>query len=187
MGLTSTSLLVRLRQPNDSIAWERFVRLYTPLLLSWGKQQGFQDADAEELAQEVFIKVLPKMVTYQRAEGQTFRGWLFILAKNASVDFRRRKANQLLPAPDGLSGVSDDRTQAVGFEEAEYFQIACESLNLIRGDFNDTTWAAFEGVILQDRPAAEVAAKLKITLNAVYLARHRVLTRMRQELAGLLD
>ncbi len=186
MGSTSTSLLIRIRQASDTIAWQRFVRLYAPLLLTWAKTQGFQDADAEDLAQEVFLKVLPKLATYHREDGQTFRGWLFTLTKRACVDFRRRKANRLLPDPDGLSDASDDLPSA-GFEDAEYAQIAYQALDLIRGDFNDRTWAAFAGVVLEDRPAAEVATELAMSPNSVYLARHRILTRLRQELVGLFD
>ncbi|HXG09177.1 MAG TPA: sigma factor, partial [Gemmataceae bacterium] len=77
MPTTSLTLLERLRQPNQPDAWDRFVRLYAPLLLQWAHHQGFQDADAEDLAQTVLVKLIRLLPNYQRAEGQSFRGWLF--------------------------------------------------------------------------------------------------------------
>src|SRR4051812_33511277 len=104
---TSPTLLDRLRQPADQAAWERFVRLYTPLLLTVARRQGFQDADAADLVQEVFAKLVRALPTYQRGDGQTFRGWISAVTRNQGRDFRRRKATRDLPNGDGLSGVGD--------------------------------------------------------------------------------
>ena len=74
MLTTSPTLLNRLRQPSEPEAWARFVNLYTPLLLSWAGRQGFQEADARDLVQEVLVKLVRALPTYERREGQTFRG-----------------------------------------------------------------------------------------------------------------
>jgi RNA polymerase sigma-70 factor (ECF subfamily) len=187
MLTTSTNLLNRLRQPNQPGAWERFVRLYTPLLLVWARRQGFQEADAEDLVQEVLVKLLRELPTYERGDGESFRGWLFRVTVNQCQDFRRRKATRALPGANGLSGVPDD-SRLSGLEKAEYRRLMVRrALDLIRADFSETTWAAFLGVMVEGRPVADVAAELNVTANAVYLARHRVLTRLRQELDGFLD
>jgi RNA polymerase sigma-70 factor (ECF subfamily) len=92
----------------------------------------------------------------------------------------------MLPAPDGLSGVDDP--PASDLEEAEYRRrLVARGLELVRPDFSDATWAAFTGVVVEGRPVAEVAAGLGVSANVVYLARHRVLARLRRELDGLLD
>jgi RNA polymerase sigma-70 factor (ECF subfamily) len=187
MLTTSPTLLNRLRQQNDPEAWERFVRLYTPLLLGWTRRQGFQEADAHDLVQEVLLKLVRELPTYQRGDGQSFRGWLVRVTANQCADFRRRKATRVLPGADGLSRVSDD-SSIRELEEAEYRRLlARRGLDLVRPDFSATTWDAFVGLMLEGRHAAEVAAALKLSVNAVYLARNRVLTRLRQELAGLLE
>jgi RNA polymerase sigma-70 factor (ECF subfamily) len=187
MLTTSPTLLNQLRQPNQPDAWDRFVHLYTPLLIVWARRQGFQETDAEDLAQEVLVRLLHLLPTYERGPGQSFRGWLARVTRNQCQDFRRRRATRALPAADGLSGV-DDRTPGSDLEETEYRQrLVSRGLELIRPDFEETTWAAFTGVMVDRRPAAEVAAGLGMSENAVYLARHRVLTRLRQELDGLLD
>jgi RNA polymerase sigma-70 factor (ECF subfamily) len=186
MLTTSLTLLDRLRQPNQPQAWEQFVRLYTPMLLVWAKRQRLQDADATDLVQDVLLKLIGLLPTYERGDGQSFRGWLFRVTANQCRDFHRRHVTRGLPTSDGLSGISD-RTPVSEMEEAEYRQLLIRrGLELVRPDFSDTTWAAFSGLMLDNRPAPELAAKLGITQNAVFLARHRVLTRLRQELDGLL-
>jgi RNA polymerase sigma-70 factor (ECF subfamily) len=187
MLTTSTNLLNRLQQPNQPAAWERFVRLYTPLLVVWAGRQGLRGEDAEDLVQEVLVKLLNKLPTYKRGEGKSFRAWLSRVTVNQCHDFRRRKATRALPGADGLSGAADDSPVAE-LEEAEYRRLLVRrGLELIRPDFGESTWAAFLGVVVEGRPVAEVADELRTTRTAVYMARHRVLTRLREEIDGLMD
>jgi RNA polymerase sigma-70 factor (ECF subfamily) len=187
MLTTSPTLLDRLRQPKQPDAWDRFVRLYTPMLLVWAKRQGLQDADAADLLQDVLVKLIALLPSYERGEGQSFRGWLFRVITNQCRDFHRRRITSKLPTSDGLSGVSDDSPLSE-LEEVEYRQMLIRQiLEFIRHDFSDKTWKAFTGLMIDGRPVAELASELRITVTAVYLARHRVLTRIREELNGLLD
>jgi RNA polymerase sigma-70 factor (ECF subfamily) len=186
MLTTSQNLLERLRE-KESNAWAQFVRLYTPLLMAWTRRQAFQEADAQDVAQEVLVKLVRELPAYKRGPGQSFRGWLRRVTLNQGRDFRRRKANRALPGAEGLSLVSDDPADTGSEETADRRLLVRRGLELIRADFNDTTWAAFTRLMMDGRPAAAVAAEFNISANAVYLARHRVLTRLRQELDGLLD
>jgi RNA polymerase sigma-70 factor (ECF subfamily) len=184
---TSLTLLERLRQRTPPDAWTRFVDLYTPLLLAWARRQGLQEADAADLVQEVFIKLMDELPRYVRGEGQSFRGWLYRVTANQCRDFRRRVATRALPGADGLSGVGAE-APVPDFEEVEYRRaLVNRGLELIRGEFNDRTWTAFSQLMVEGRSAAEVARALGITENAVYLARHRVLTRLRREIDGFLE
>src|SRR5438067_13332359 len=94
MPTTSLSLLDRLRQSPQPDAWDRFVRLYAPLLLAWARQQRLQDADAEDVVQRVLLKLIRLLPAYQRAEGQSFRGWLFTICRNECRDFPTRRATR---------------------------------------------------------------------------------------------
>jgi RNA polymerase sigma-70 factor (ECF subfamily) len=186
MLTTSSTLLDRLRQPRQPEAWRRFVQLYAPLLFVWARRQGLREADAEDLVQEVLVKLVRELPAYRRVEGQSFRGWLFRVTANQCRDFRRRRATRTLPPDAGLSGVADDAPAEP--EEAEYRRLLVDrALDVIRRDFNDTTWSAFHGVTVEGRSAADVAAGLGISVNAVWLARHRVVRRLREELEGLLE
>ena len=186
MQSTSITLLERLRQPGQAEAWNRFAQLYTPLLLTWAKGLGLHDADAADLTQDVLIKVMRLVPAYQRKPGETFRGWLFTVAKNECADFRRRRATRPLPGAAGLSDVAIGASSE-GSADDYRIRLVHRALELIRPDFNDATWAAFTGLMLEGRAAPDVAAGLKLSVNVVYLARHRVLTRLREELGELLE
>lgn len=182
---TSATLLDRLRRPDDPAAWDRFTTLYTPLLHTWAARQGFHPADAADLVQDVLVKLLRELPRYVRGPGQSFRGWLRTLATNAGRDFRRRAATRPLPPADGLADAADP---ADGFDEADHRRaLVARGLSLIRSEFAGRTWEAFEGVVVRGRAVADVAAELGLTANAVYLARHRVLTRLRREIDGFLE
>ena len=187
MPTTSLTLLDRLRQPGQADAWDRFVRLYTPLLLHWAQRQGVQGADAEDLAQTVLVKLIRLLPGYVRRDGETFRGWLFVVCRNEARNFRARRATRPLPGDDGLNTVPapprvDDP------DEAEYRRhLLGRALELVRTDFTPDVWAAFTGFVLGGRKAADVARALNTTANAVYQARYRVLRRLQDELGGLLD
>lgn len=184
MQATSLTLLDRLRQPDQTEAWNRFAQLYTPLLIVWARSVGLQDADAADLAQDVLLKVMRLLPAYQRKSGETFRGWLFTVAKNECADFRRRRATRPLPGPVGLSDV----IESADVSDADYrTHLVHRALELIRPDFSSATWSAFVGLMLENRPAAEVATATGLTPNAVYMARHRILTRLREELGEMLS
>ena len=187
MLTTSPSLLDCVQRANQPEAWDRFVRLYTPLLLLWARQQGFQDADAADLTQNVLIQLVRQLSSYERREGQTFRGWLFRVCENQCRDFRRRRATRAMPGPDGLSGIGED-CPVSEIDEVEYRnQLIRRGLEMVRGDFSDTTWAAFIGLAMEGREPTEVAAALGLQVNAVHQARYRIMSRLREELNGLLD
>jgi RNA polymerase sigma-70 factor (ECF subfamily) len=184
---TSLTLLGQLRLPDQPAAWGQFVQLYTPLLEKWARRQGFRDADAADLTQEVLVKLMKELPDYQRGPGQSFRGWLFRVTANVCRDFRRRKATRALPGADGLSQANDG-PPLVEFEEAEYRKALVDGgLKAIRGEFEPQTWTAFEQLMVQNRPAAEVAAALDMTKGAVYSAQSRVLARLREVIDEFLD
>ena len=88
---TQPSLLLRIRQPADSAAWQQFVELYAPLVYGFLRKQGLQDADAADVAQDVLRTVAQRIgeLEYDRSRG-SFRGWLFSVVNSRIMDFRRR-------------------------------------------------------------------------------------------------
>lgn len=170
---TPLSLLMRLRERGDREAWERFVNLYTPMLLHWASKQGFQDSDSSDLVQDILIKLLSKLPHYQRGAGQSFRGWLFTVTRNQARDYRRRVATRPLPTTDDFPDNGHEPLEDL--HEGEYRKLlVSRALELIRGDFNETSWAAFKFLMLDGRPAKAIATELQITENAVYMARNRI-------------
>ncbi|MGH7169885.1 MAG: RNA polymerase sigma factor [Gemmataceae bacterium] len=184
---TPATLLERLRQPGDAVAWNQFVHLYTPLLYHWARRLGLQSADAADLVQEVFLALYHALPHFHYDRQRSFRAWLFTLMRNKCRDWRRRR----VPVPvEGIEAALDERADdgADAVEEAEYRSYLCaRALRLMQSEFAPTTWKTFWATVVEGRSAVDVAREFGLTPNAVYLARGRVLRRLRQALDGLLD
>jgi RNA polymerase sigma-70 factor (ECF subfamily) len=185
---TPISLLERLRQPRQEAAWERFVQLYTPLLCHWAHKLGLEGQDAADLIQDVFTLLVQKLAEFRYDPGKRFRGWLWTLTRNCCRERLRRQQVPVQPgAPELLSQAA---TPGVAEEvaEEEYRQyLTRRAMQLMQAEFEQPTWTAFWESVVNERPAAAVAEELGLSENAVYLAKGRVLRRLREELAGLLD
>jgi RNA polymerase sigma-70 factor, ECF subfamily len=186
MNETSPTLLERLRRPDDQAAWPEFVQLYTPLLYHWAQQLGLQSAEAADLVQDVFVNVVKAMPDFQYDGRRSFRAWLCTLARNKFRDARRKHAP--VAVGSGLDAVPDGRDPLAEVDEAEYRGFLTDrALQLARKEFAPATWQAFWGVVVEGRPAIDVATECGLSANAVYLARGRVLRRLRESLEGLLE
>jgi RNA polymerase sigma-70 factor (ECF subfamily) len=182
---TSASLLEQLRSPTAAPAWQRFVDLYTPLLYSWASRQGLGDADAADLVQEVLMVLVQKLPEFTYDRSKSFRGWLRTILINKAHNYQRRPPGQ--PLKDGGANLPDPNAMDE-LAEAEYRQYLVQrALQIMQADFQPATWKAFWEYVVCNRPAEEVARELGLSANAVYLAKSRVLGRLRQELDGLLD
>lgn len=184
---TNASLLVQLRQRDDSIAWSKFVELYTPLIDCWIGQLGFKDPDRADLVQEVFVVLLGKVSNFQYDHSGSFRGWLRTITLNKCRDLLRRQNRK--HEPQLLEKIElacqDDTDLLTQHEYRQYLSNA--ALKLMKRHFSLQTWQACWEHVAEGKPAKEVAEKLNISENAVYLARGRVLKRLREELDGLWD
>ncbi len=184
MDKTSVSLLQRLREPSAEEAWERFVRLYTPLLLYWARQRGLQETDAADLVQDVLVTLVRKLPEFRYEPGRSFRGWMRTVLMNIWRDRPRRAA----PAPLDRDAGPHIPADVDLLEEREYrLYLLGRALRMMAADFEPATWQACWETAVCGRPAIDVAAELGLSVNAVYLAKSRVLGRLRQDLEGLLD
>lgn len=193
MQETSLSLLERLQSQSDPAGWERLVELYDPLIRSWLSRLGLQPADRDDLTQEVISRVVQKIGTFQRSEEGSFRGWLRGITVNCLREFwrdakRRPRAaggsdfavvlEQLQDSDHALSRVWDD----------EHDQHVVRSLlAIVEPLFEPATVQAFRRTVIDGQEATAAAAELGISVNAVLIAKSRVLRRLRHEAAGLLD
>ena len=183
MITTPRSLLERLRSRGDEQAWNRFVELYTPFILHCVRRVGVSASDAADLVQDVFALLMTKLPGFQYDRSRSFAAWLRVITRNKCRDYlRRRRPEAALPADPAAPDDADL------FTEDEYRRfIAQRALRLMQAEFQDTTWRACWENVVEGRPAAEVAERLGISLNAVYVAKSRVLSRLREELEHLLE
>jgi RNA polymerase sigma-70 factor (ECF subfamily) len=180
---TRASLLLRLRNLQDEEAWRQFVDLYAPLVYGYARKQGLQDADAADLSQEVLRAVAGAMgrLEYDPNRG-AFRNWLFTIARHKLANWRAALGNR-------TRGSGDTATQQLleqcPVPEAEWesdwqhrlFAWACEET---RRNVTDVTWQAFWQTAIDHQTGKQVAANLGLSVGAVYLARKRVLARLKE-------
>jgi RNA polymerase sigma-70 factor (ECF subfamily) len=188
---TSTSRsLIAGAQLADQAAWERLVGLYAPLVSAWCRRLRVAEQDHLDLVQEVFAAVANHLARFQKsAPSDSFRGWLATITRNKVHDYYRRRSveplavggteasQRVADVPDPSPTEDDDLLADVAMSD-----VLSRALDAIRGEFQPTTWQAFWGVVVDGRPAADVAAELHMQKGAVRVAKCRVLARLRREL-----
>jgi RNA polymerase sigma-70 factor (ECF subfamily) len=162
------------------------VDLYTPLLLYWARGLGLNSQDSADLVQEVFTVLVQKLPTFKYDQSKTFRGWLRTLAVNKWRDIQRRKKLPMESRGD-LSGLSGPDAVEAFWEHDFQKHLVRRALKVMKAEFQPTTWKACWEMVAGGRSGAEVARELGVTENAVYVAKYKVIRRLRQELKGLID
>jgi RNA polymerase sigma-70 factor (ECF subfamily) len=189
---TRPSLLLRVRDAQDERAWQEFVELYTPLIFGYCRRRGLQEADAADVTQEV-MRALARSVARleHRPDLGGFRAWLFRVTRSKLNNHFEKVRRQ--PLVVGGSTIRQ-RVEAEPCPEEganwdhEYrrhifdWAAAC-----VRPEVEEKTWLAFWQSAVEDQPARKVAAGLGLSLGAVYIAKSRVITRLREMVASVAD
>lgn len=182
---TRPSLLVRLRGERDERAWAEFLGLYEPLLLRLMRRRGLQESDARDTTQQVLLRISAAIERYEPdGNAASFRRWLFRIARNVAITFVTRQSRQpdLLGdlqtelAPEDLPGISEESEL---FEHEYRQQVLAWATEQVRGEFRDSTWRAFVETSVHGRPIADVARELGLSEGSVYVARSRIIGRLR--------
>ncbi|MCR4413134.1 MAG: sigma-70 family RNA polymerase sigma factor [Thermoguttaceae bacterium] len=186
---TRQSLVARLRDPHDAEAWAEFVEIYSPLVYGTLRRRGLQDADAADVAQEVLRTVFRSMNEFQtRGRTGAFRAWLACIVRTRLADHADRRKRQTVGSGDtACQELLEDQPARDDDEELleqEYrkclFQWAAKQ---VRGEFHDSTWQAFWQTYVEGKESRHVAAALGMSVEAVYMARSRVLARLKKKTA----
>jgi RNA polymerase sigma-70 factor (ECF subfamily) len=191
-GSTPLSLLKRARA-NDPEAWRRLVELYRPLVLFWSNQGGVRGADAEDVAQEVFAAAVAGMGRFRcDRPGDTFRGWLRVITRNAVRAHYRHNGGR--PQAEGgsealgrLQDLVDPLAGSREEEESEAGLLYRRAVEQVRGDFAERTWRAFWLTAIQGRSPAALADELGMSPAAIRQAKSRVLRCVKLEVGDLHD
>ena len=185
-GKTRATLLERLRDGADQLSWEEFFECYWPLVYAYARRRGCSDHTAEEIVQEVMVKVFQTRDFYQYdPQRGRFRDWLGVLVRNQVAEYRRRpservrapggNSDRMTWEPEGHEPEPDAAWEAV-FETA----LLAALLDAVRREVNPCTFLAFELSTLHDLPGGEVARISGLSRNAVYKARKRVFQRLQE-------
>jgi RNA polymerase sigma-70 factor (ECF subfamily) len=190
---TSASLLERLAGAPTDDDWRRLDDLYRPLLRAWVARAGVAASDVDDLVQDVLLVVFRKVAGFEWRGRGAFRAWLRTILANQLRDYFR--GQKYRPTATGASDVlrrldeleSPDSALSRLWDREHDRHVAASLTQRVQGDFAPVTWQAFHRYALKGEPAAQVAAGLGLSLNSVLLAKSRVLKRLRQEAAGLVE
>ncbi len=183
MDQTRTTLLLRLRDRADDAAWRTFDALYRPMIVAYAHRRGLDAADAEDVAQQCAQAVLEGIADYQRRG--SFKGWLRTIARHKIVDHFRRKGRETR-ADTALLAETPGEPDDAAWDRDWVSSHLRHGAEVARRELAPTTFEAFEMYALQGRDPADVARALGVSVAQVYVAKHRVVKRIREVLADIL-
>lgn len=180
LDTTDRSLISRVRNPHDSSAWREFTALYRPIIVRYSRSRYLEPADADDVAQDVLKILVNRLKTfeYDPAKGR-FSNWLLTIVNN-QIKRQQRKRRPTRADTSFLEAQADpDDTQAI-WEPIFMKEHIKRCLKLARPDFAQKTFEAFERSFLKEEPVASVCTALNVNPNQVFLARFRVLKRLKE-------
>ena len=182
---TSLTLMERLRQfPWNTEAWERFVELYRPKIFGWCRAWGLQEADAEDVAQDVIAKLTKKMATFDYDRTRCFRAWLKTITQHALSDLvasrSRALGDGLFPIVRSIEARTDLEKRIEELFDRELLDLA---IARVRERVAPVTWDAFRLTTFDEYSGAETSKLLGIPVASVFVAKHRVHKILKEELA----
>jgi RNA polymerase sigma factor (sigma-70 family) len=189
--LTRASLLVQIRDGANHAAWQEFVNLYGPVVYGFARKRGLQDADAADLMQDVLRSVSSAIgrLDYDRKQG-TFRGWLFTISRNRIFNFL--SARRIRPRGSGDSATNRLlQTEPAPSDDSDAWELeyqrrlASLAMERVKGEFQEHTWRAFWLTAVEGTAASEAAKQVGMSPGAIYVAKSRVLARLKDEVETL--
>jgi RNA polymerase sigma-70 factor (ECF subfamily) len=188
---TRLTLLIRLRDGQDNQAWSDFVEVYSPVVYGFARRQGLQDADAADLVQEVLRSVARSIPNYDHEKGR-FRSWLMGVVRNRLREFWVHHGREAAGSGDTrvlrLMEQFPSQEDAEHVWEQEYQQSVFRmAVARIRDKFEDSTWQAFWRTNIEGKSTQEVAQSLGMSEGAVYIAKSRVLARLKKQVQVFQD
>lgn len=178
---TRASLLLRLQQPDDERAWQEFAEIYQPLIERLAVRYGLQSADAQDISQEVLTRVAKAIPEWEHDPARgTFRGWLTRVTRNLTIEQFRSRARRPLTNPESGQLDQFQRDADSIFQLEQQRELFGWAARKAREQFVPSTWQAFWLTAVEHRSPSEVAQQLGLSTGAVYVARSRVMARLRE-------
>ncbi len=188
---TSVTLLGRVQSDQDDVeAWETFCARYAPHILLWCKRWGLQDADAQDVCQDVLLRLTRVLRTFRYDPSRSFRAWLKTLSHHAWRDFLegRRRSGASSGDPEAWSCLQDIEARddlARNLEDEFDRELLEVAMRRVRPRVADHTWEAFRLLAFEGHTGAEVASALEMSISMTFVARSRVQRLIQQELRRL--
>jgi len=184
---TRASLLIRVRDPADQAAWHEFVEIYRPVILRLARRKGMQEADAEDVAQQVLVALAGAVEQHEHDPKRAkFRTWLGRVAHNAILNALTRGKPDRGSGNSAMLVLLNQHTSPTG-PDSDLLRLECRremfrwAAGQVRKEFHQATWNAFWRTAVEGRPVEVVAEELAKSRGAIYNARGRVMQRIREK------
>lgn len=182
---TQKSLLARLKNSGDITAWAEFESIYRPAIYRYVRRRDLQPADADDLTQQVMIKVAEKVGRWDPDRSGSFRAFLLTVTRNATLNHLRGRTRESRPA-DVSPATADDATKMEPDIDWELRRATFRSVAaMVRHEFKPSTWDSFWLVAVLGHAPQDAARQLGLSLGAVYTSKSRVIKRIRDRIASL--
>jgi RNA polymerase sigma-70 factor (ECF subfamily) len=187
---TRGTLLAAIKNPDNRVAWEEFVLIYRPVIYRMARRRGMQDADAQDVTQNILVRISTAIEKYEQEPGKKFRSWLRRVARNAIFtvvsQFRLDAAKGGSVAHDLLSEQVDVAPEFEQEIEKEYLREQfLRAAAIVRSDVHPETWQSFELTVVQGHSCTKAAELTGKSIGAVYAARSRIVKRLREQIDRL--
>ena len=186
---TRHSLIQRLQDGGDNAAWDEFASIYRPFIVRIALRKQLQFEDAEDLAQQVLLLVLKSISKWKADPARArFRTWLQTIVRNATINALSRRPRDLAC---GGTNAQQQLHQRPSPDDPLWFDLEWQRETLrwaaqqVRDEFEPATWTAFRDTAILELSAQEVAKRIGKSVGAVYIARSRVMQRIKQKIAEL--
>lgn len=186
---TRASLILRLGDPEDDVAWSEFMHIYEPLLLRLARRWGLQQADALEVVQETLLAVAKAIPQFDRHQHSgAFRAWLAGISRNKLVDHLTRSRRQVRGSGESdvhrwLDQVACESSDVSVWDWNQKQQVFTWAADRVRHQVSEATWEAFHRTSVLGETVANVASELNMRVGMVYVARSRVMARLQKMVA----
>ncbi len=184
--LTRPSLILRLRNPDDLRAWQEFVEIYQPVIHSLAYKRGLQEADADDVTQEVLARVARSIDRWDPNPNKgSFRAWLATITRNLVIQFFRQSSRRPATGVDQelgelSDGITDKSVNVEEFDLERERQLFLWAARKVQPRFEPRTWQMFWRTAVEGEDVASVAGYLNTTKAQVYVARSRVMSQLKR-------
>jgi RNA polymerase sigma-70 factor (ECF subfamily) len=177
---TRQSLILRLRNPGDMLAWQEFVEVYQPLIRSLATGRGLQKADSDDVVQEVLTRVAKHIESWHsQSEHTSFRAWLATITRNQTIQFFRERNRRPATGVDSHINRKPSELQERDFDLEHDRQLFAWAARRVQSRFESKTWKAFWLTAVQESTVLETARQLEMSVSQVYVSRSRVMNALK--------
>ncbi len=185
---TDHSLISRVKNLGDGASWAEFLQIYQPVVFRMAKRRGLQEADADDVVQQVFISISRSIDRWEAAEGAPpFRAWLTTVARNAVTKALTRRPHDLATGSTSVAellNAQPDASELTAEMNSEARrEIVLRAAEQIRPEYSAEIWDVFWKTSINGEPIAQVAASTGRSTGAIYVARHRIISRLKEKVS----